>query len=393
MADTSPSTRLATAFKNAKGSHAKGLLLADGLSHWKSALEAAGLLSCTDFSKAEGAAEAASGSAFEPDLTKDDADRDKALDLCAIILEAADKSGCGRGSIPADRTPELIVEFRRVAACLAGQDASVKRILIGLNEKAAEDAGKGHLASPPPASGESHASFAPPPSRVAEAHASFAFQNNGEPLAAGMRPPDAMVESVITSLSGETKTLPDFEEVAGSLKGLMRHEVLTLLDQGLVAAVLATSGTIGQGWLTHLTAEPAIDKIAAEDDNRTGARRIVPGRGAEAPAAGGAEKPAVAGPEGAAAPNPGFGGRDALPNRDHRRGAIEMPGSGATAPAAAQLDILAAAGPEGAGAPLSEIPNRTLPPRASPLDARPPCMMAGAKNIFGPATNCCAGCD
>ena len=223
MADTSPSTRLATAFKNAKGSHAKGLLLADGLSHWKSALEAAGLLSCTDFSKAEGAAEAASGSAFEPDLTKDDADRDKALDLCAIILEAADKSGCGRGSVPADKTPELIVEFRRVAACLAGQDASVKRILIGLNEKAAEDAGKGHLASPPPASGESHASFAPPPSRVAEAHASFAFQNNGEPLAAGMRPPDAMVESVITSLSGETKTLPDFEEVAGSLKGLMRH--------------------------------------------------------------------------------------------------------------------------------------------------------------------------
>ena len=93
MADESPGTKIATACNKAKGGHARGLLVAASLGHWCTALESAGLLSATGFSAADGATEAASRTTFEVDLGKNDDARDKAMDLCVRVADAADSCG------------------------------------------------------------------------------------------------------------------------------------------------------------------------------------------------------------------------------------------------------------------------------------------------------------
>ena len=148
MADESPGTKIATACN--KANHAKGLLVAASLGHWCTALESAGLLSATGFSAADGATEAASRTVFEVDLGKEDDARDKAMDLCVRVADAADSCGSGR-KIPADKTPELMAEFREVARTLAGHEAAVRSITTLIAQKSGEALGLGHIGSPAPA--------------------------------------------------------------------------------------------------------------------------------------------------------------------------------------------------------------------------------------------------
>ena len=97
MDPPSPTKRIAAlsaAKKAKKQRYAEGKLVAEDMEHWVGPLERAGLLSCTDFSKKDGAAEAAGDDAFAaPDTA--DAARDKAYQLLEDIDCAPQRCATG----------------------------------------------------------------------------------------------------------------------------------------------------------------------------------------------------------------------------------------------------------------------------------------------------------
>ena len=143
----SPTKRVAAlsaAKKVKKQRFAEGKLVAADLEHWAGPLQRAGLLSCTDFSKADGAAEAAGDDAFAAPADADAA-RDKAYDLLELIEKKA-KAGPER-ELPL-AGPALVTEFRKVAKTLAGQDDAVKQLLEDLAVEHAKGGAAGSVGRP-----------------------------------------------------------------------------------------------------------------------------------------------------------------------------------------------------------------------------------------------------
>jgi len=189
-----PRKRLASACTQARTSHCEGLLIAEGLQPWASALKAANLLSATEFSKQAGAIEAASTDDFLAAGVPDRA-RDAAFGLLEKIVDSADAAEGGR-TIPADGAG-LVAEFREVARALAGHENAVRTITRELAQEHAKLQATGALgpAGGVPPSGSGGGGGAPPPAPMPtlmeRQHVAYAYQNNGEALSAAMRPTEA----------------------------------------------------------------------------------------------------------------------------------------------------------------------------------------------------------
>ena len=273
----SPTKRVAAlsaAKKVKKQRYAEGKLVAADLEHWAGPLQRAGLLSCTDFSKADGAAEAAGDDVFAAPADADAA-RDKAYDLLELIEKKA-KAGPER-ELPL-AGPALVTEFRKVAKELAGQDDAVKQLLEDLAVEHAKGGAAGPVESAAGGGGGGGTAPVNPATLGDEViaqrqHAAFAFQNNGEELPLQLRPPPAMIAACVRALGGgPTMQLPELEALApifapgaSGAAQPQRHAVETAFGTCVLAAVVAASSAIGHEHLTRMTADAGADKINALD--------------------------------------------------------------------------------------------------------------------------------
>ena len=76
----------------------------------------------------------------------------------------------------------------------------------------------------------------------------FAFQSNGEPMRAALRPPDAMVEAIAATYAETGGLTPLDELVPGySTESLSKAGLFDGFSNGLQAALVALCGVIGDG--------------------------------------------------------------------------------------------------------------------------------------------------